>query len=185
MEDTEIIKLFWSRSDAAIAETKKKYGKYINKIAYNILNDRCDSDEIENDTYLAAWQSIPPKMPRVLRHYLSGIARNLAFKRCEYYSAAKRSENMNVFWDELEECVPDSEDFDSLLEAREIGEIINKFLSTLSVSDCSIFVLRYYYAAPIRYIAGKSKLSERQVKYRLSVMRSKLKLCLEKEGISI
>ena len=98
MEDTQIIALYLSRQEAAIGETAKKYGGYINQIAYNILRCREDTEEIAADTYLAAWNAIPPEIPRVLKHFLSRIARNLAFDRLDYrFDRARSDDGTYVF----------------------------------------------------------------------------------------
>ena len=94
MEDTEIIDLYFARSEAAITETANKYGSYLHTIAYRVLRREEDTEEVINDTYLGAWNAIPPAIPRVLRHFLSGIARNLSFKRLEYLGAECRSSRM-------------------------------------------------------------------------------------------
>lgn len=90
MEDTQIVELFFSRSEEAISETSRKYGSYLRTIAHNVLPDSQDVEEVVNDVYLAAWNSIPPKCPPVLKYYLSRVARNLSFKRVEYLTAEKR-----------------------------------------------------------------------------------------------
>ena len=107
MEDTQIIALYLSRQEAAIGETAKKYGGYINQIAYNILRCREDTEEIAADTYLAVWNAIPPEIPRVLKHFLSRIARNLAFDRLDYITAKRRDVHMITLLSELDACLPD------------------------------------------------------------------------------
>ncbi len=186
MEDTEIIELYFRRQEAAISETSKKYGAYLNRIAYNILGSREDTEEILSDTYLAAWNAIPPQRPRVLRHFLSRITRNLSFDRMDYRTAGKRSRNMEALLSELEECIPDRRnDLETILESREIGKAINDFLGTLEKTDCALFVNRYYYNLPIAVLAKRFHLSEGMVKYRLSTLRRKLRRSLEREGISV
>lgn len=184
MEDTQIIDLFFARSDVAINETAQKYGPFLNQVAYNILRSRTDAEEIVNDTYWGAWNAIPPQRPIILKHYLSRITRNLSFKRLEYLSAAKRSQGTDVMLSELEECIPDNHmGIEKTIEAKQIREIINHFLSTVSNMDCALFVSRYFYVETVPEISRKYSLSERHVKYRLSVMRSQLRSALEKEGI--
>ena len=119
MEDTQIVELFFSRSEEAISETSRKYGSYLRTIAHNVLPDSQDVEEVVNDVYLAAWNSIPPKCPPVLKYYLSRVARNLSFKRVEYLTAEKRCGNADVLLSELEECIPDTgRDMDETLEAK-------------------------------------------------------------------
>lgn len=184
MEDTQIVALFFSRSEEAIAETSKKYGSYLKTIACNILPSSEDAEEIINDVYLAAWESIPPKRPPVLKYYLSRIARNLCFKRIEYLTAGKRGGNADILLSELEECIPDTcKDMEEILEAKEMGRLLNRFLGTLDSGDRKLFLSRYYYAMTAPELAEKYGCSIRQVKYRLGKMRKELKHTLQKGGL--
>lgn len=184
MEDTQIVALFFSRSEEAIAETSKKYGSYLKTIACNILPSSEDAEEIINDVYLTAWESIPPKRPPVLKYYLSRIARNLCFKRIEYLSAGKRGGNADILLSELEECIPDTcKDMEEILEAKEMGRLLNRFLGTLDSGDRKLFLSRYYYAMTAPELAEKYGCSVRQVKYRLGKMRKELKHTLQKGGL--
>ncbi len=186
MEDAGIIALYFARQEAAITETSKKYGAYLNQAAYNILGSREDTEEVLSDTFLAAWNTIPPQRPRVLRHYLSRITRNLAFDRLDYRRAGKRNPNMVTLLSELEDCIPDRKtDLESVMETKEIGAAINRFLSEQTKEDCALFVSRYYYSMPIAVLEKRFGLSEGMVKYRLSVLRKKLRRNLEREGITV
>lgn len=186
MDDTQIIDLYFLRNESAIAETSKKYGAYLNQIAYNILSCPEDSEEVVEDTYFAAWNAIPPEIPRVLKHFLSRITRNLAFNKLDYRSAKCRDTHMILLLSELESCVPDeSGDPEALLEARLLGKVLNRFLSCQERMDCALFLSRYYHCRTISQIAEKYGLTQRQVKYRLSVLRQKLRRELEKEGITV
>ncbi len=186
MEDAGIIELYMARQEAAITETSQKYGPYLNQIAYNILTSREDTEEVLSDTYLAAWNTIPPQLPRVLRHYLSRITRNLAFDRMDYRMAARRNGNLSAVLSELEDCVPDrGSDLEAVMESREIGAVINRFLSELNRADCALFLNRYYYSMPIAALEKRFDLSEGAVKYRLGSLRKKLRRHLEKEGIAL
>ena len=186
MEDTQIVELFFSGSEEAISETSRKYGSYLRTIAHNVLPDSQDVEEVVNDVYLAAWNSIPPKCPPVLKYYLSRVARNLSFKRVEYLTAEKRCGNADVLLSELEECIPDTgRDMDETLEAKELGKQLNRFLGTLNPDDRKLFLSRYYYAMTAPQLAQKYECSVRQIKYRLEKMRRQLKYSLEKEGICI
>lgn len=183
LSDQEIISLFCERSENAITELNTSYGAYLKNIAFHILGKYSDIDEVLNDTYFAVWNRIPPEEPKVLRHYLSRITRNLAFKRLEYASAAKRSSEGIDSLDELADCVPDTrENVEGILEAREIGAAVNRWLGTLSEEKQAVFVLRYYYSFSLREIANRMGCSERRVKYLLSTMRGSLKEQLEREG---
>ena len=90
MNDHEIIGLYWSRSESAIAATAEKYGNYCHAIAYNILHSSDDAEECANDTYLSAWNTIPPQRPNRLSIYLGKITRNLALNRYKRCTAQKR-----------------------------------------------------------------------------------------------
>lgn len=184
MEDWNIIELYFARSERAIEETGKKYGAYLGTIAQNILHRPEDSEEVVNDVYLAAWNTLPPNRPNVLKHYLSRIARNLSFKRYEYLSAEKRNANAEQMLSELDECIPDNRRGpEELLEAKEIGRSINRFLAGLSTEDCRLFVARYYNTTPIEQLAKKEGCSVRQIRYRLEKLRRSLRIQLQKEGM--
>lgn len=186
MDDTQIIELYLSRNEASIRETSQKYGAYLNQVAYNILRSPEDSEEIVTDTYFAAWNTIPPQIPRILKHYLSRITRNLAFDRLDYLTASRRDNHMILLLSELDACIPDERgDPEAVLEAKQLGTLINQFLSTLSPQDCRIFLCRYYHCMRILEIAGKYGLQARHIKYRLSCIRRDLRHFLEKEGITV
>ena len=186
MEDVGIIELYFARSEAAVSETANKYGGLLTRIAYNILNNVSDSEEVVNDTYLAAWNTIPPRIPKVLKHFLSRITRNLSFKRFDYTNAAKRRGNADLMLSELSECIPDRRaDMESALDAKRIGELINGYLGGISREDCAIFVLRFFYVESAAEISKKLSIPVRRVSYRLSVMRKQLRAVFEKEGFAI
>ena len=184
MEDTEIIKLFFAREPSAIRETANKYGAYLRKMAGNILRNAEDAEEVVNDTYFRVWNAIPPEQPTVLRHYLSRITRNLAFDRLRHDAAQSREAHTVALAEEFDECLPDSRgSAEDILEARELGAHINRFLARLDKTDRGILISRFYYAEPIRCIAEKFGLTQRQAKYRLSCLRRDLKNYLEREGV--
>ena len=181
MNDSEIIELYFARDPAAIGETAERYGAYLRTIAANLLHCREDEEETVQDTYLRAWNAMPPTRPTVLRHFLSRITRNLALDRLR--KSAGRRENTALF-DELAECIPDdSGSAEDALDARELGRLLNDFLARQEESDVRIFVLRFYYAQPIAAIAEKCGRTERQTKYALSRLRRELKIFLKAEGI--
>jgi len=186
MDDTKIIDLYFCRNESAITETARKYDGYLNQIAYNILRCREDTEEIVEDTYLAAWNSIPPTKPLVLKHFLSRITRNLSFTRLDYLTAGKRGYHMTTLLSELDECIPDHRcSTEKVWEMKQIGKALNHFLETLDQADCRIFLCRYYYNLTISEIAQKYQITERRVKYRLSCIRKDLRTFLDKEGIAI
>lgn len=184
MEDNKIIDLYFIRSEQAISETSKKYGAYLGVIVNNILHHTEDAEETVNDVYLAAWNSIPPNRPEVFKHYLSRIARNLAFKRYRYLMAEKRSPEMELLLSELDECIPDTrKNTEEIVEAKELTKTINRFLTTLSREDCGLFISRYFYAQTIDQLAAKYGNSPRRIKYRLEKLRFCFRVYLRKEGI--
>ena len=186
MDDSEIIELYFLRDQRAVSETETKYGAYLMKIAENILKNRLDSQEAVNDTYFAAWNGIPPARPTLLRCWLGRVTRNLSFKLFDRTHAAKRNRDAELMLSELSDCLPDKRfDVERTLEAKRTGEIINEFLFASKREDCAIFVSRYFFVMSIAEIAARYGLTDRRVKYRLSVMRSGLRAALEKEGIEI
>lgn len=186
MDDTKIIQLYFDRDEAAIQETAGKFGAYLNQIAYRILRCREDTEEVVSDTYIAAWNAIPPTVPAVLKHFLSRITRNLSFDRLDYITAGKRNAHMNILLSELEDCIPDNQrSMEELWETKEIGQALNHFLGTLTPDDCRIFLNRYYYSKSIRQISESYGISESKTKYRLSCLRRKLRDHLAKEGIAV
>lgn len=182
MEDTDIIALYIARSEAAIRETDLKYSAFLQRLAYNILRDSCDTEEIVNDTYMKAWNAIPPTIPDCLKHFLSRIARNLSLKRLEYLSAGKRS----GLFVELDDCVPDrKQNVEEHWEAKELGEMLNEFLGTLDRKSCAIFLGRYFYSYSIGELAKRYSLTARQVKYLLFKTREGLRNFFVQKGVAI
>ena len=184
MDDKQILELYSERSETAISETADKYGKYCHYIAYNILYNIQDSEECVNDTYLKAWQTIPPQYPSKLSTYLGKITRNLALNRYKYYNRQKRGEGQTeLVLDELLECVPAAESTEQAVEEKILVEVLNRFLDDLPEEKMKIFMRRYWYMSPIKEIADDLEMGESKVKMILSRSRSKLKQILEKEGI--
>lgn len=184
MDDNQIVELFWSRDERAVTETSAKYGRICGKIAYGILGNPQDSEEIVNSSYLQLWNAIPPKRPDPLAAFLAKIVRNLALNKYKADHAQKRySGEFTVSLDELDECVPDKNSTES--DPLHIRDCLNTFLREQKRQDRSIFVLRYFNCASIEEIAQKTGFSQSKVKSILFRMRGRLKVCLEKEGISI
>jgi RNA polymerase sigma-70 factor (ECF subfamily) len=180
MDDTEIIDLYLNRSERAIEASADKYGRYLHRTIFSILKDNEDSEEILNDTYMGAWNAIPPTIPKSLKYFLSRIARNLSLDRLDYRMAGKR----NAVFAELDESVPDTRNStEKIWETEEVARILNEFLGTLDRRICAIFVARYYYAATFRELSERYDFSERQIKYMLEKTRKKLRKYLEKEGV--
>ena len=183
MEDSAIIALFFARSDRAITELQEKYGTAVRRVAANILRDRRDAEECESDTYLAAWNTIPPEKPDPLVTYVCRLARNLSIKRYRYNSAEKRRSIYDAALDELEECVPALENVESQYDAAELAEAINVFLGSCGGSDRYLFVRRYWFADAIPEISAATGRSEHWVSVRLFRIRERLQSFLEKEGM--
>ena len=186
MDDEQILDLYFARDEQALAETDRKYGGYCFTLANGILNSEQDAEETVSDTYLAAWNAIPPTRPRVLRHFLSRIVRNKAFQRYSYLTAAKRCAETDVLLSEIEDCLPDGrQDTARHMEQRAITQSINRFLGSLSREEQGIFTARYFYAVPLEQIAETYGNSLRQIQYRLQKMRTSLRKRLEQEGIAV
>ncbi len=186
MDDKRIIELYTDRSEAAIAATSEKYGRYCHSIARGILGSDKDAEECVNDAYLRAWSSIPPMLPDCLRSFLGKITRNLALNRLEAHSAEKRGAGqVPLVLDELAECVPSGENADRTLDDMVIRDAINGFLAELSPETRKLFVRRYWYMSSVSELAAEYGLSESKVTVTLFRTRAKLKKALEKEGISL
>lgn len=186
MNDNEIIKLYFTRSEKAISESDKKYGAYCRGITYDILGDREDSEECVNDTYLKAWNSIPPQQPKNLGAFLSAIARNLALNLRRNKSRLKRGGgNVEAVYDELAECIADKRTVENQFDDRELIRLMNGFLAKLGKEKQIMFMKRYYHFRSISEIADEMNISEQKVKTTLHRVREKLKKELEKEGIEL
>ena len=183
MEDLKIIEMFFERKERAITETERKYGRYLSKIAYNILFDLEDSEECVNDTYMKAWNSIPPQQPKILSTFLGKITRRLAIDLFRKKHAEKRKNSEYALsLSELDECIPDKFSAEKEFEQKELSGSINRFLASLSKENRDIFVCRYFYSDSIKEIASFFKSSESKIKSSLFRSRKDLKEHLEKEG---
>jgi RNA polymerase sigma-70 factor (ECF subfamily) len=182
LSDDEIIALYWSRDEKAITETDFKYKKYLLAVAYNIVQLQPDCEECLNDTYLAAWNAMPPAMPRVLKAFLTTITRRNAINR--YHKNLRHSE-MTVALSELEDVLADSRDMAAELDTKELGRIISDFLRQLPRRQRFIFISRYYMAEPIDAIAKELHLSRSMVNKDLATVRRSLRKKLESEGYKL
>lgn len=182
MDDIKIVELFWERSETAISESEKKYGRYCRKIAINILGSSLDSEECVNDTWLKAWNSIPPSRPKSLAAFLGRITRNTAINRYNSDRAAKRNAHVELILDEAGEMIPDTSG-SSLSDELTLKLALNEFMETLSTVSRVVFVRRYWYMDSVSRIARDVNLSENNVKVMLSRTRSKFKAYLEEKGI--
>lgn len=185
MEDREIVELYWERSEAAISETERKYGKYCFAIALRICDDREDAEECVNDTYLRAWNSMPPHKPEKLSAFLGKLARNLALNRYKERHCEKRGQGqVALALEELQECVPNTAG-GSFADDIALRDALNRFLRMLPHETRAVFMQRYWYVCSISDIAAEWGMSESRVKMLLLRTRNKLKQFLEKEGIEI
>ena len=168
MDDKQIIDLYWTRSERAIAETDKKYGKLCHRIAFNMLANPQDSEECVSDTYLKTWSIIPPKRPVKLSAFLGKITRNLALNRYEKYTAEKRGGGeVSVALDELAECIPDPNSVERMVDNRILMDKLNLFLEGLPSETRKIFMRRYWEVCSIQQIAKIYGISESKVKVSL------------------
>ena len=184
MDDKAILDLYWHRSEAAIAETDQKYGAYCFCIANNILNSREDSQESVCDTWLAAWNSMPPKRPALLSAFLGIITRCISLDRWKQRSRLKRGGGeIELCLEELEDCVSGSESIEDKLIRRQTVSAVNRFLATLSETERKIFLCRYWYLDPVKDIAERFQLSPNHTSVMLRRIRQKLNAYLAKEGL--
>ena len=183
MEDSQIVELYWQKNADAIAETNRKYGAYCFTIANNILHSREDSEECVNDTWLNAWNAIPPQKPGNLQMFLAKITRNLSCNRFHARAAEKRGGGeLEYVLDELAECLASESDVESAYEAKELGQSIRRFVRKLPERDGNVFVRRYFFIEPVAAIAKRYGLTKNNVTVILSRTRKKLKTYLVKEG---
>ena len=184
MDDKSIVELFLARAETAIAEAAKKYGRYCRYIAMRVLGNEQDAEEVENDTYLKLWNSIPPKKPDPLKSYVGAVARNIALNRLEEKGAQKRGGEALIVLEELSECLPDSSG-EELGESFALREALNSFLASLDEKTRIIFMQRYFYTCSVREIAAVRGLKESAVTMLLFRARQKLKEHLHKEGFDL
>ncbi|MBQ3376599.1 MAG: sigma-70 family RNA polymerase sigma factor [Erysipelotrichaceae bacterium] len=186
MEDFEIVELYWDRDENAIAQSELKYGKYCGTIARNILFNREDTEECVNDTWIRAWQSIPPNRPENLGAYLGKITRNLALNMYEKMNAQKRGSNQTrLCLDELSEVLGHESDVQQHLDLSVLTDTINRFLGTIDAEARKIFVRRYWYMSSVNEIAWRYHITPGKVKMSLLRTRNYLKDYLRKEGYEI
>ena len=186
LDDSNIVELFFERSEQAFTELSKKYEKTCMKIATNILGNTDDALDCVNDSYLALWNQIPPYRPDNLQYYFYRIVRNSAIKRFHYNTATKRNSYYDVAFEELEDCLPDDKKLpeNELLE-KELIDLLNSFLEKQKSVDRIIFVRRYYFGDSIACISEQVELTENNVSVKLNRMRKRLKSYLQKEGYEI
>lgn len=186
MDDSKIIDLYWARSQQAIAESEQKYGAYCRTVARNILDRVEDAEECVNDTWLRAWNTIPPQRPSFLQAFFGKLTRNLSLDRWRRDRAQKRGgSQMELALEELEECLATRDRVDEALDAQTTAELISEFVRQLPKQDRLLFVRRYWYLDNIQTLAKTFGMGQSQVKTRLHRIRQRLKIQLEKEGVAI
>lgn len=186
MEDSRIIEMYWQRDEQALILTRRKYGAYCRTIAMQILHSREDAAECENDTYLRAWNAMPPDRPQGLRAYLGAITRRLSLDRWRERKSQKRGGGeVALSLEELGECVGSADTVPTAVETAELSAVLSDFLRSLPTVECDLFLRRYWYFDSIAQIAKCYGFSESKVKMTLGRTRDKLREVLEKEGICL
>lgn len=186
MEDEQIVRLYWERKEAAIDETQSKYQNYLMSIAYHVLFDEEDSKESVNDTYLKAWNSMPPHKPNRLSCYLGKITREVSIDRYRRKNSQKRGgSEYALSLSELEECVSGESSPETQIELQLLADSISAYLRTLPEKKRNIFICRYYFLDSIKEIAAYQGASESKIKSSLHRIRMELKEYLKKEGFFV
>lgn len=186
MTDSEIVELYWARSEDAIKETDRLYGRYFHYIAMEILHDAEDAEEIVNDTYLKAWSSIPPERPDPLKAFLGRMTRQLSINRLKQNKAQKRGGGQCLTaLDELAECIPDGSESEDLASDIDLTDALNRFLRGLPLEQRRVFIKRYWYMSSVAETAAALGMSESRVTSILFRVRNKLKEQLTKEGFEL
>ena len=185
MEDKSILDLYVQRNERAITETAVKYGPYCGAVADNILGCPEDTEEILNDTWLAAWNDIPPSRPVCLRAYLGRITRNLALSRFRFWRTKKRYAGIETQLSELEDCLPDPRTPEAELDRRELVRVLQSWTDGLGPEDRRLFVRRYWHGVPVKQLAREAGVTQNAMAQRLLRLRSSLKTRLEQEGADL
>lgn len=186
MEDEQIVSLYWQRSESAIRETEQKYDRYLTKIAYNILSDHEDSRESVNDTYLAAWNSIPPHRPSVLSAYLGKLTRRISIDifRCRNREKRRASEYA-LSLSELGDCVSAGNTTEDMVNVKLLADAIGIYLRLIPEEARNAFLGRYYYLDSLKEVAAYCGMTESKAKTVLYRTRQGLKDYLKKEGFDL
>ena len=186
MDDAKIVQLYWDRNEQAIPATADKYGRYCTSIANNILGNNEDAEECVNDTYLNAWNSMPPHRPSILSTFLGKITRNLSIKRYKHNTADKRGNGQAmVIFDEIAELVSDTDNVEQEIDRKDLIRSIDDFLDKLPTNKKNIFVCRYWYFDSIVDIAIRFGMTENNVSVTLNRLRLKLHNYLVERGFEL
>lgn len=181
--DSQIIELFFARSESAIERLSEKYGPSMQNLSQNILHSVPDAEECVSDACLALWNAIPPERPNPLRAYALKITRNLSLTRLRAIRAAKRDAGETLPLDEIADFVPGGDEVESAVECSELTRILNDWLSGLDRVNLYIFMRRYWYADSAETVAGRTGLSVSAVYLRTQRMKASLYKRLQKEGV--
>ena len=186
MDDNRIVELYLMRDETALTHTAEKYGVRLRALAYKITDDRQSAEECENDTYLEAWNTIPPHEPRLyLYAFLARITRHFSLNFCRDRGRLKRNALICELSEEMEQCIPAPDDTESSIDDMALGEALNAFLRSLDKEKRAIFIRRYWYLDSIAEVAERFALSESKVKTTLYRCRTRLREHLEKEGYTL
>lgn len=186
MDDNEIVALYLRRDEAAIGQTSEKYGSRLRTLSYGIVNDLPTAEECENDTYMEAWNSIPPHEPGgYLFAFLARITRHISLDYCRKRSRLKRDAVLCQLSAEMEQCIPAPDDVQCRMDGVALGEAINGFLGTLGEEQRNVFLRRYWYLDSIAAISKRFALSQSKVKTMLFRSRNRLRDYLMKEGYTL
>lgn len=185
MEDDQIIRFFWARSQDALVHTQQKYGNLLRHIAGNILSDPRDVEEATADAYLRLWNSIPPNRPRHLQSYAVKLGRNAALDLLRTKTRDKRDSRGDLLFSELDECLASTGDVSAHLEEQELVTLINRYLRTLDVTSRRLFIRRYFAMDGLEELAADFGISKHTLSARLYRVRKGLKAYLQKEGVAV
>ena len=183
MNDIEIIGLFFNRNESAISECNNKYGHSLKRLSFNILRNFEDCEECLNDTYIKAWESIPPQKPSSLFAYLGRIIRNISINLYNKNRAKKRDSGITTLLSELSDCVPDNSSTEEEFNSNFLNEVIDKWLLSLSEDDRKLFVGRYWFGEDLKTLAKKLNITSNYASVKIFNLRKSLKATLEKEDI--
>lgn len=184
MEDSKILELFFARNEEAIRQTQITYGRRLHHLAEGIVRNTQDAEESVSDTYLKAWETIPPQRPTYYFAYLAKLCRHFALGRLDWNNAKKRKAEVVSLTQEMEGCIPDSRR-EAQLSGKELGQLLDRFLRQQRPENRMIFLRRYWYVDTVGEIAKRYGISESAVSMRLNRTKQKLKAFLEQEGVSV
>ena len=185
MDDKNIIELFYNRDEAAISHCEIKYGQSLKNLSFNILSNLSDSEECVNDTYIKAWNSIPPQKPCSLFAYLGKIVRNISINLWRKNNAQKRNIGLTIMLSELSDCIPSNETTEEKADARALSEIINSWLNSLSEENRTLFMGRYWLGKDMEFLSNYLNITENSASVKLFRLRKNLKEVLQKEGVAL